>query len=318
MNRRAVIAVAALAATMVSCQHQELCFDHSHTVDVAVTFDWSEAPDASPASVSLYLYPADGGECLRYEFTDCRGGTIRVPIGSYDALCLNSDTENIRYANTAYKETFEVTTRSTSLLASLGALGVRADDAPRAAGTQDERVALMPDPLWTDHAADMELTAADAAPAIKLTPRPSVNTYTLEITNIDNLKYVSGIEGSLSSMAGGLLPGVGCHAATDERVTVPFEATVHPDANTVTATIRSFGHCPSTPARHILTIYAVLADGTKWYYDYDVSTQIHSVPEGADAHLVLDGLPFPKPLVNGGGFQPSVGAWQSVNIDLPM
>ena len=53
-------------------------------------------PDAAPETMSLYLFPLDGGKSQRYEFTDFRGGRIRVKAGEYQAICLNSDTRNLR------------------------------------------------------------------------------------------------------------------------------------------------------------------------------------------------------------------------------
>ena len=79
----------------------------------------------------------------------------------------------------------------------------------------------------------------------------------------------------------------------------------------------AFG-CPSARKTHTLTVYAVLSDESKWYYTYDVTDQIHSAPDRRDVHIVLDGLPLPKPIVNGGGFQPDVDDWQSVNVDIEM
>lgn len=105
------VTMAALLVAATSCEHKDLCHDHAHAVEVEVVFDWRNAPDAAPASMSLYLFPGDG-EALRYDFTGRDGGTIRVPIGKYEALCLNSDTENIGYRNTERKGTFEVTTQT--------------------------------------------------------------------------------------------------------------------------------------------------------------------------------------------------------------
>lgn len=79
----------------VACTHKELCYDHAHSVDLTVVFDWGQAPDAKPESMSLYLFPKDGSKSLRYEFVGREGGTVVVPAGRYDALCLNSDTEKI-------------------------------------------------------------------------------------------------------------------------------------------------------------------------------------------------------------------------------
>lgn len=91
MKKLFIYLFAALA--VASCEHKDLCYDHSHTIDVEVVFDWRNASEAAPESMSLYLFPTNGGEALRYEFTDCGGGTIRVPVGNYGALCLNSDGE---------------------------------------------------------------------------------------------------------------------------------------------------------------------------------------------------------------------------------
>ena len=309
-------AAAAVLAAATSCEHKELCYDHSDAVDVEVVFDWCNAPDASPESMSLYLFPA-GGEALRYEFTDCRGGTIRVPVGSYEALCLNSDTENVTYRNAECRETFEVTTRTADLLSGLSVLGVLSDGVPRVDGTESERVILPPDMLWSDYAESVELKPTAGTPTVTLSPEMSICRYTVEIRNAANLKYVSGISGSLSSMAESLYPGVGCDATCKTGATIPFDAAVSADKSTVTGELFAFG-CPSARKTHALTVYAVLSDESKWYYTYDVTDQIHSAPDRRDVHIVLDGLPLPKPIVNGGGFQPDVDDWQSVNVDIEM
>lgn len=309
-------AAAAVLAAVTSCEHKELCYDHSDAVDVEVVFDWCNAPDASPESMSLYLFPA-GGEALRYEFTDCRGGTIRVPVGSYEALCLNSDTENVTYRNAECRETFEVTTRTADLLSGLSVLGVLSDGVPRVDGTESERVILPPDMLWSDYAESVELKPTAGTPTVTLSPEMSICRYTVEIRNAVNLKYVSGISGSLSSMAESLYPGVGCDATCKTGATIPFDAAVSADKSTVTGELFAFG-CPSARKTHTLTVYAVLSDESKWYYTYDVTDQIHSAPDRRDVHIVLDGLPLPKPIVNGGGFQPDVDDWQSVNVDIEM
>lgn len=87
---------AMLLPLLTACEHKDLCYDHPHSANVEVVFDWTEAPDAHPATMSLYLYPEDGSEPMRYEFTKREGGTIIVPEGMYDALCVNSDKETHR------------------------------------------------------------------------------------------------------------------------------------------------------------------------------------------------------------------------------
>ena len=170
--------------------------------------------------------------------------------------------------------------------------------------------------LWSDHAESIELERTSAPQTVTLYPKVSVCRYTVEIRNAENLKYVSGISGSLSSLAGGLFAGKS--ETTEELVTIPFEVTVSADKSTLRGGLLTFGHCPSKQNRHRLIVYAILSDESKWYYTYDVTDQIHLAPDQRNVHIVLDGLPLPKPIVNGGGFQPSVDEWQSVDVDIEM
>ena len=71
------IAAACILST-TSCEHKNLCYDHAHTGIVNVVFDWRNAPNAAPKSMSCYLFPTDGGEVLRYEFTDRNGVTRKT------------------------------------------------------------------------------------------------------------------------------------------------------------------------------------------------------------------------------------------------
>ena len=310
----------AAALMLAACQHKELCYDHSHVVSLNVVFDWREAPDASPASMSLYLFPQQGGEALRYEFIGREGGTIRVPVGNYDAICLNSDTEGLVYRNGERFESFEVTSQTTDLLSTgLTGLGVRSDTAPRAEGTEDERVAQTADMLWSGSIQDITLTQAEPEPELTLRPVVSVRTYRIEITDAENLKYVSGLSASLSGMSGGVLPGPA--TLSTERVTHPFELQVGADKTTVEGEFLAFGHCPDTQGRHTLIVYAVLSDGSKYAYTFDtdeVTSQLHEDPDAYEVTLRLSGLPLPKPIVNGGGFQPEVEDWEQVDVGIAM
>lgn len=296
--------------TAASCQHKELCYDHPHTQPLQVVFDWTQAPTASPASMSLYLFP-DTGAPFRNEFTERTGGEIRAAYGRYDALCLNSDTEAVEYRNTEKPETFEVTTVTTTLIPELSGLGVRSEGAPMAPGAEGERIAAAPEMIWCDRRAGFSLSAEDHL--LTLCPSAAVGRCTVEIRNAANLAHVKGLSASLSGMAGGFLAGAG--TASAERVTIPFEIAASSE-NTITGLVRTFGHCPSEQTAHTLIVYAVLSDGSKWYYSYDVTDQIHSAPDQRDIHILLNKLPLPEP--NPGGFQPSVDEWQAVDVDIEM
>lgn len=309
-----------LAATVIasssSCEHKDLCTDHTHTVSLNVIFDWRNAPDAAPASMALYLYSEQGGEPLRYDFTDRRGGVIRVPFGRYSALCLNSDnTDWAQFRDMSDIGTFEVFTREAQTLRGYD-LATRS--LPRAEGTENESMVAAPGMTWSGRLDGIDLNYTDSDQSITLFPEESVCHYTVDIVDITNLKYVEGLtlDGTLSSMAQGYLPGQ--NRATDTRSTLPFTADVSGDKTSVHGEFLTFGDCPTTLTNHVLTVYVILTDGSKWYSTFDVTDQIHSAADRRHVHILLDGLTLPKPIVNGGGFRPEIEDWQSVNVDISM
>ena len=315
------------ASLAISCEHKDLCYDHNHSRWVNVKFDWSKAPEAAPATMSLWLFPRDGGEALRYEFVERNGGRIRLPLGDYDALCLNSDTEGLDYVQTDGFETFEVKARTTDLLTSgMSVLGVKSDGAPRAEGTENERVVNSADYLWTDNLQGIAIEAAMADDTLVLYPESRTCHYRVEISGVDNLKYVRGVSATLSGMSSGWLPGA--EALSAELATLPFAmAKEAPEGEDNTANewltgeLQVFGHCLDGKANHAIVVYAVLADGTQHAYTLDaeeVTRQIHEAPGSRNVVIRLHGLPLPKPIVNGGGFQPTVDEWQEEHVRLEM
>ena len=40
--------------------------------------------------------------------------------------------------------------------------------------------------------------------------------------------------------------------------------------------------------------------------------------DGRHVHIVVDGFKLPKPITNGGGLQPNVDEWESVDVDIEM
>lgn len=303
-----------LLSLLAACEHKDLCYSHPHSSQVEVVFDWVNAPDADPVTMSLYLYPKNGSEPMRYEFTDRNGGIITVPPGLYDAVCVNSDKETQRIQNKERMETFEVTTSNTRSL--IGMLASKSETAPRARGAEDERNVLEPEALWSDHAEHIDLTDDTKSHKIVLTPKQRVIICSVEIRNVENLRHVNGISAALTGMSGGWLAGI--DELTDEKVTIPFEVNADSRKTMLTGQLTSFGHCPKEEGAHKLMIYAQMSDDNTYFYEMDVTDQLHD-PSQDPTHIkiVLDKLPLPKP-ITGGGLQPTVKEWQEVYIDLPM
>ncbi len=322
-----------LAMTLGACDAdlRELCYDHNHFGDLNVLFDWPHAPalNAKGMTVLFFRDTQTSGEPERYDFSGNLGGKARLGTGSYRALAYNNDTETILYryddedyGGAATIEALEAYTRRSSIEegTQLSRSGM-----PRAPETEDEPVILEPDPLC-GAGYDLFSLGIGEAKAITMTPHMRTREVTITIHNVPNLKYSSQFGGALSGLAASkkMLSGIpGEYCATQA-----FTGYVVGDS-TVMMHFRTFGHCPKAAQgeqnTHILTVYAILADGTKWYYTVDVTNQMHNTPTPADPDdddleitIELDGLPLPKPIVNGSGFQPTVDGWQSVEIQVGM
>lgn len=333
-----------LLLTLCSCKAElrELCYDHSHISNLQVAFDWQHTHEMQPKGMTVLFYDTqrDYQEPERYDFAGTQGGTARLISGSYRAVAYNYDTETILYRGSESEQTLEAYTRYSSVeegtqLASF----TRGQTMPRATGTEDEPVILEPDALCGAASDEFTLTPSEDTQVI-LKPEMRTKEVTITIANVPNLEYATQFGGALSglapsiNMATGQL-GEGC-------VTETFTCHVK-DATTLEMKFRIFGHCPGGHEHaellhnHPLTIYAILADGSKWYYTTDVSPQMHKWQPGTDPgsnpdpepgsddeeeeeiNVEVEGLPIPEPVSDGnGGFQPTIDGWQSIEIEVGM
>lgn len=310
-----------LCLTMFSCEHKEMCFDHSHVVNLKVAFDWTSSPDANPESMSLYLFSEDGTNPQRYELSGREGGTIRVSQGIYHAICLNSDTRNIDCRDKEHMSSFLITTKDYDASAITTGLGLENTTLPRSRETEDQRMVREPEMLYTGNIQDI-VVEEGADNHITLLPEEAVIKLSISIYNVENLRYVSGMQGTLSGLAEGIIAADGMR--NDVCVTMPFSLTKNEEETALTAQMLTFGDCLSGNERHYVNLYIVLTDGSKWNYSYDVTDQLHEADESNHIHLVLDELSIPEPGGGGGGgdegggFVPTIDGWKSVNIGITM
>lgn len=300
-----------------SCTHKELCYDHSHALEVDVVFDWCNAPDANPKSMSLYLFPEGQSNALRYEFVNCNGGKIRVVPDTYHAICVNSDTETILHKFTDTHSSYTLTTKETTLLSGLSVFSLVSKGAPMAKGTEDEVIRCQSEKLWVHQLPGIELNERNRN--LTLSPETAYVHITVEILNVENLSHVTDICGTISGLADGYLAGEG--SVTDDLATIPFGLSSAGKVDELRGEVYTFGHCPKGQNGHFLTIYAIMQDGTKWYHSFDISDQMHE-QDGHTIHIVLDHLPVPEAGPGaengGGGFIPTIDDWNTIRFDINM
>ncbi len=301
---------------LAACNHKELCYDHSHIIEVDVVFDWSNAQDASPETMSLYLFSEEGTKPQRYEFTGCNGGRIRIAPGRYSAVSLNSDTRNIECRDKEQLSTFLITTKDAETINFSTGYGMGTFELSTLPNPEQQRMVRVPEMLWSGRELDLEVDIERNT--ITIAPELSVIPVTIKILNVQNVSHVVAIMGTLSGFTEGIMAADG--RESDRCVTIPFSVYISEDESELSAQLNTFGDCASGDEKHYLDLYMVLEDGSQWHYQYDVTDYVHECDDQMHIEIILDGLDIPdiEDITGGGGFVPSVDDWTSVNIDLTM
>ncbi|WP_297063165.1 DUF5119 domain-containing protein [uncultured Duncaniella sp.] len=290
-----------------SCDHRELCFDHTHWTDLTVNFDWSAQPDATPKTMVLYLFPVDDSKPFRYEFSDINGSDIRVPAGEYNAAVFNGCTETIIESATTFDD-FVLTTDVENILSPMSRNPL--PEPPRYDAVKDEPVKAAPDIIWADKKEGISVKMTSGQ-SVRFTPTEATVTYMIKLTGVTNLTPSLGISGAISTMSENFSPAMKKH--TGRNVTVPIALTMTAPS-TIEGSVTLFGHCPTSEQQHIFTLYT----SDKHYYNFNVTSQIHDAPDQRRITIVIDGIKLPGHN-EGGGMFPSVSDWtEDVYLDVDM
>lgn len=328
MKKTALITLMMLAALLSSCVHRGFDYDNGRIGYVEVVFDWRNAPAADPQSMALYLYPEDGGDPLRYEFKGRDGGLIRVPVGKYDAICINTDKRDVLYEGEKKFPTFEVTTPELSSVTFGSGISFTSSALPGTPDTEGQVTMMQPPMLWSSSERGIDIIVESTPKSkkgieievehqvITMYPKPIVDTYIVTVLNVRNPQHLRSLRGTINNMSDGYLGGP--MIRTDTSVLLSFNLAHDIGAANAEGMFLTFGHCPDARRPHTLILYAILTDGSKYYYTFDVSDQAHNPPdENGIYHIIVEFIDIPEP-TGPPDFSMDVDDWESVDIFIKM
>ena len=302
------------AAWMAAACHKELCYDHSHETTMEVRFDWSLNPPEESPSMHLALLPTGEEQRDRVEqaFDDPAGGHIVLSRGRYHALAFNRDGDGIELYLDSYDGAY-VTTSTTDVVSASTFFGTKA--APLPSGSEGHSVRQQPSLFYADTCSlftvDMNHTS------YLMRPKLLVDTIDVRVEGVKNLDYVVGMSAAISGLSAAV--SLSRLEPLEELCIVPM-AVDRIGSGTIGGSMLTFGRRVNEQQeeQHTLTIYTILDDGKKYYFNFDVTDQMteESITPG---HLEIDipDLPIPEPIKEG-GFHPELSDWEEVVIDIDM
>lgn len=320
MNFRYIIMLAAICLGLSSCRHRNFEYDSGRFGYVEVVFDWRNDPSANPMSMMLLMYPRQGSEGLQFDFAGHDGGIINIVPSFYDGICVNSDQRGVIIDGKESFTSFLITTEELDHIPLSHNSYARANDLPRAPGTEDQPVYDTPPMMWSSSETGFDVIVNSKTRAaipvdhqtLTFYPKPIVDTYKVTVKNIKNVENISTLSGTLSDMSSGYLAGE--QADTDDAAILPFGLTTITGDKRAEGTFLTFGHCPGERRTHSLVLYAVLTDDTKYYWVFDVSDQAHNPPdENGVHHIIVEFLDVPE-LGGNSNLGANVGNWSGTDI----
>lgn len=265
----------ALAASLSSCQKDLAYGNLSGETKVDIAFE-----GAQWATMSTWLFSPSGGQ-LFYSLPTNRTTAVDAPSPQFSALCYNDDSDINRFEIVSWDDA-TVTTGATDLL-SRSSFGGTLSEIPRG-GDPDEPVLYQPTPLHADTCSMCE------GKVLTLRPKSVLTEFTITIREIENIDGLQTASAALSGMASSMSlsrlqpEGTAC--------TIPIELTLS-KGNELRGTALSFGHCSDVERKHVLTVYAIMVNGKKVYYNIDVTEQIHST-SSKQIIITISGIKLPE------------------------
>lgn len=320
MTAALVLTMAMLAA---SCQRRPFA---EHTTEVNLVLNVKtdivindEVP--MPETMRIGLYETDGGSVQYTDYISSTGGLIHPKPGTYDLVVYNIGTESTRIRNEKSHDDIEAFTSEVSSFqkSQLGKfLEKRAQAQAKAEPeAKEEKIVYEPDHLFVGHLRQTEIPALledgeDIEIHLNVDAHSVVETWNVDIPNVDGVEYVQKAVAIISGQAGSHF--IGREEDSSESVSIYFEMSVDKETGVLFGKFNTFGKHPE--AQSVLSLDINLTDtgGKEHHYHFDVDSDFMDNP--ALEIVVEDEVKVEQPTGGGGGFVPTVNDWDEVRTEI--
>lgn len=265
-----------------SCSLDDDSYMLQYEGKVKVAMNWDNSIDEKPEGMSVLFYPTDGSPYWRFELKN-EGGTVSLPIGTYNVLAYNSDTSNIIFENTNNYKTALVTSLTS------------------------------PDVLWCANT----YTFKTQMPSQTLTLyiKNILPIYTVNLVNVKNRDNCYQSAFSISGLSSGRVLSTMNLLTSQMSVSAPLNLV---ENKFYSGTARGFGRIQGNGTT-IVTINFKLRDGTEKTFEYDATAQIDNAPDPKNVIITIsDEIELPTVDTSGpnSGLDVGLDEWDTVEVEL--
>ncbi|MBQ9722095.1 MAG: DUF5119 domain-containing protein [Bacteroidales bacterium] len=323
MRRIMTIFAVLTVLVLASCQRRPFA---EHTTEVNIVLNVKtdivindEVP--MPETMRIGLYETDGGSVQYTDYISSTGGLIHPKPGTYDLVVYNIGTESTQIRNEKSHDDIEAFTSEVSsfLKSQLGKfLEKRAQAQAKAEPeAKEEKIVFEPDHLFVGHLRQTEIPALledgdDIEIHLNVDAHSVVETWNVEIPNVDGVEYVQKAVAIISGQAGSHF--IGREEDSSESVSIYFEMSVDKETGVLFGKFNTFGKHPE--AQSVLSLDINLTDtgGKEHHYHFDVDSDFMDNP--ALEIVIEDEVKVEQPTGGGGGFVPTVNDWDEVRTEI--
>lgn len=293
-----------IAASMCSCQKELTYASENNERHVDISFKWNN--NNRKSNMAVWIFPTVGAG-LFYSLPTDKVSNVEAQNGQLHAFCYNNDSDINRFEVNAWKDAIATTGETDIVMKSV--FGDNVKSIPRG-GDPDEPICFQPTELYCD---TCTITGDDDS-LITFTPQPVLKEIEIRIVNVKGTNGIAFVSAALSGMASSMslstLKPCGC------QCTIPIGMSVEKES-VISGNGLSFGKNVNYYGKNILTIYVMLSDGQRIYYNYDISDRISQTANKTSIEVTIEGMTVPE-VQAGSGFNPNLNEWNIYEEEIAM
>lgn len=302
-----LMAAAYLLLALCGCSHKDIMTPGSEMRQVTLSFEWDNAPEASPEGMTVYFFPeCESGRIWRFDIAGSAGGPVEIPTGRYSLVAFNNDLPGISVSGSGSYQTIAADARFNSAHSALTSTGMlyRAESASVEV-THCGISYITPDGSVKDCGKSL----------LRCYPDSAATVYTVILKNVKGAERMKSTGAIIKNVAPSVLLHNGETFGKPEGLSMILEK----DEAISGLTSEAAAFAPAGQLPDTLTVAVTRLDGKSFAKDIALNTSNMNPMSPKHVVIVIDGLELPEGGTSGedvGGIDVGVEGWTVIEIEV--